>query len=194
MFFTTFTACGLDYRYQLDENLHNTIECFREYIFYQGERYIFVGTINAFSVVVDDNCIPYKDDVLLSWNGYRYIWYIDEYYSYSPNKPVFIYENRMHFVYFHEDYNYFADIFELKGTNEEIALGDIFDYKDNNCDFEETFDVDLVSKKYPRIRIHVELDCINQKWYISLPDSDDVWVASDKFIEIIYQNGLIYNQ
>ena len=95
------SSCGLDYRYSLDESLHYNIDyVYKEdgpsYIIYQGKQYLYVGWgafldvgdtfASTFSSLSDE----YKNDVMLSWNGYRYIWYIDEYYSYTSEKPLFI--------------------------------------------------------------------------------------------------------
>lgn len=189
------TSCGLNYRYSLDENLHNQIECVWEegelsYIVYQGEKYQFVGTTNFFSVDLDNSNKSY-DDVMLSWNGYRYIWYIDEYYSYTAEAPLFIYNERLSWVYFREDYDYLTDLFVVENTNEEITYQGILGSKQNSFDFVEPIKILLKSKQCPRIKTYVKLVHVNNEWYISFPESEEVWIASDEFMKILCENGLI---
>ena len=91
----TMASCGLDYRYQLDESKHNVFEVYWEdedtnstYFVYQGEKYVHTEESDVLNVYTDE--YPFSDDILISWNGYRYIWYIDEYYSYDTEKISFI--------------------------------------------------------------------------------------------------------
>ena len=195
-----FTSCGLDYSYSLDESLHYQIEVIwgeddPSHIIYQGEKYMFVGTRNVFCVDTYDAGVNYYksyDDVLLSWNGYRYIWYIDEYYSYTSDSPVFIYNKRLGWVYFREDYNYFTDIFIIDNTNEEIVFEDIFGSKQDSFDFVNPVKICLSSKQYPRIKTYARLGYVEGQWYISWSsDSREVWIPSDEFMEILFENGLV---
>jgi hypothetical protein len=186
----------VDYRYSLQESLHNQIECIWEddypsHIVYQGKKYIFVGTTNHFRVDtynVEGACLSY-DDVMLSWNGYRHMGYIDEYYSYSSDDPMYIYN--AYYVYFSEDYNYLTDTFVVDDTNEEIVFEEAFYPEYMDLYTYEGIDIDLISKTHSRIKIRVKLICVNDQWYIFLHDPDEVWRCSDEFIKIIYQNGLL---
>ena len=198
--FLTLTSCGLDYRYFLDESLHDQIEFVWEedgssHIVYCGDTYVFVGTTNFFRVnayQADVNHYKsYEDDILLSWNGYRYVWYIDEYYSYTTDSPLFIYNERLHWVYFHEDYNYLTDIFVVGDTTAEIVWEDIFGSQQPGFDFVDPVKVLIYSKQCPRIKTYLKLVCIENQWYLSLPDSKTVWTPSDEFIKILSENGII---
>lgn len=195
-----FTSCGLDYRHSLNGSLHNQIEfVWKEndisYVIYQGNKYIFIGTTNFFSVdtyEVDVNSYKsYEDDILLSWNGYRYYGYIDEYYSYTLDSPIFIYNARLNWVFFREDYNYIKDTFVIDEIAEEIIWEDIFNSPQNSFDFTDPIKVVLSSKQCPRITTYVKLMCVKNQWYLSLADSEDVWTPSDKFIKILSENGII---
>lgn len=189
--FLTFTSCGLDYRNSLPKDLHNRIKVFYEddqlCLLYQEEKYICVGNTNLFDVDYPHN----TNDVLLSWNGHRYIGYIDEYYSNTTDNPVFIYNQRVHDVFFHEDYDYMKDIFLIENTNAEIVWENVFGSKINYLDFMKPIEVVLYSKQCPRIKIHLKLVCVENQWYLSLPNSQDVWVASNEFIETLSENGII---
>ena len=191
----TLTSCGLDYRYSLDESLHNQIECVwgednPSHITYQGETYRFAGTLSAFRVHIA-NDQSHKNDTMLSWNGSRYFWYIDLYYSDRTDRPIFIYEERCHMVYFREDYDYLSDVFIVEGTNEEIVLANVLSVQQKSIDFAHSIEVELHSKQNPRIRMYIELGYLNDQWYLSWPHSDDAWIVSDTFVKMLSQNGVI---
>ena len=193
------SSCGLDYRYSLDKSLHNKIECVWDdenpsHIVYCGEKYVFVGTTNFFNVdtyrVADNYYLSYEDTPL-SWNGYRYFGYIDEYYSDTSENPIFIYNERLGYVYFHENYDYLSDTFVVEGISSEIVWNDIFLDKQEYVDFEKSIEITLYSKQYSRIKTHLKLSCIENQWYASLPDSKEIWTISDEFVEILDENGII---
>ena len=185
--FLSLTSCGLDYRYSLDESLHNQIEVVKEddnlahHLIYQGDKYVSVG----------DYYQSHKDDVMLSWNGYRYIWYIDEYYSYTSEKPLFIYNKSTRCVYFREDYDYTTDTFVIENTESEIVWKDMLHSQQSNFDFEDPIEIEIYSKQCPRIRTYVHLVCDETNWYLSVPGYGEVWIASEEFIKILSQNGLL---
>ena len=133
----------------------------------------------------------YEDDTLLSWNGNRYIWYIDEYYSYSSDKPLFIYNSRLKFVYFREDYDYNSDIFVIEGTNSEIIWKDIFEFTEANVDFTTQTNVCIYSKQCPRIKTSLELAFVGEQGFVRFPDSQEIWILSDEFLKILSDNGII---
>ena len=198
--FLFLTSCGLDYRYSLDKNKHNRIDVIMENdeptsIIYQDSNYVFVGSTNFFSVntynTEDGYCLSYEDDILLSWNGHRYVWYIDEYYSYTTDTPLFIYNSRLEWVYFHENYDYFSDTFVIDNSGSEIIWNDIFISKQTNIDFVSQYKISLYSKQCPRIKTSLEIAFIENQWYLYLPGSQEIWVPSDKFITILSDNSLI---
>lgn len=194
------TSCGLDYRYSLDENRHNQIDVVLEedqpsHLIYQDSNYVFAGTTSLFSVDTyktdDGYYLSYEDDVMLSWNGYRYIWYIDEYYSYASNNPLFIYNSRLHQVYFREDYDYATDVFMIENCDTEIVWNHIFHSKTSNIDFAPQMEVCVYSKQCSRIKTTLEMAFIEDQWYLCVPNSQEIWSASDEFIKILSENGLI---
>ncbi len=198
--FLSITSCGLDYSYSLDEDLHNQIErVWNEdefpHIMYQGDTYVYVGSTNLFRVdryiAKDNSCRSYKDDILLSWNGYRYFWYTDMYYSYTSEQPLFIYNGRMNEVFFREDYDYLTDTFVIRGTDAEIVWKDMFGDEYTGFTYGNPIEVVVYPKQCPRIKTHFELTREKDQWCIYLPDSGKVWLASDEFIEILSSNGLI---
>ena len=90
--FISLASCGIDYRFSLDQDSHNLIECVWEendsepsYIIYKDQKYMLAKKTEFISI---DKCV---DDVLISWNGSRYFGYVDEYHSYTTENPIFIY-------------------------------------------------------------------------------------------------------
>ena len=190
----TMASCGWDYAYQLDESKHNVIEEGGEdiessYLIYQGEKYVYIKESDCLSVSTE-NYQGY-DDILLSWNGHRYIGYIDEYYSYDTEKPVYIYCERVHRTYFREDYDFREDTFVIKDTDEEIVWKDLYGPKKDNLRFEPQVKVWIYSKQYPRIKTRVDLAMIDGIWYMSLTPLVGSWVVSDEFVSILSEKGII---
>lgn len=194
------SSCGLDYRYSLDENKHNKIEIVVEdekvtSLIYQDTGYYFVGSTNFFSVMTyeteDGYYLSFEDDTLLSWNGNRYIWYIDEYYSYAVDKPLFIYNTRLNWVYFRDDYDYKLDTFVIEGADSEIVWTNIFDSTSKDIDFTPQKNVSIYSKECPRIKTSLELSLVNGQWFMRCSDSKEIWIPSDEFLKILSDNEII---
>jgi len=190
---TIFTSCGLEYRHALNDSLHNQIEGVwlkdvPSHIIYQDKTYQYVGGDDFFRI--GDHWL-YEDDVMLSWNGYRYIGYIDEYYSDSLDNPLFIYEERTHNVYFREDYNYLADTFIVEDSDIDIVFEDMFSSKQENVLFTEPIVFTLKSKTNSRIKVMAKMKYINNQYYISFYGSDDIWMAKDVFVGDLRQAGII---
>ena len=187
----TFTSCGLEYRNSLPEDLHNQVKLFYEddqlCLLYQEERYICVGNTHLFDVDYPHD----TNDVLLSWNGQRYTGYIDEYYSNTMDNPVFIYNSRVHDVFFHEDYTYLKDVFIIEHTDIEIIYEDIFKIEKSEIKLTNGDEVVLESKQFPRIKIKLNLVSFQGVVYVLLPGSDTVWQCSDAFVDAIKKNNLI---
>lgn len=186
----TFTSCGLGYRNSLPKDLHNQVQLILgevnnkpEYIVYQNNKYKFVEKSSFIKIDKD------KEDVIVSWNGYRYAGYVDLYYSNTINNPLFIYHKT--WLFLREDYNCIKDTFLVDGTNAKIVLEDVFKSKSNSFDFVNPVEVVLHSKQCPRAKIYLNLVCVKKQWYLSSLYSQDVWTASDEFIEILSQNGII---
>ena len=193
------SSCGLDYRYSLDEDKHNKIEVVVEdedvtSLIYQDTEYYFVGSTNFFSVMTyeteDGYYLSFEDDTLLSWNGNRYVWYIDEYYSYTDNEPLFIYNSRLNWVYFRDDYDYKLDTFVIEETGSEIVWTNIFDSTSKDIDFTPQKNVSMYSKQCPRIRTSLELSLVNGQWFVRCSDYKEIWIPSDEFLKILSDNGI----
>ncbi len=188
----TFTSCGMSYHASLDENLHNQVEFFYNdddgmlsYVTYRGEKYNYSQMNKMFGISGVD------DSILLSWNGYRYIYLTGFYYSYTTDKPLFIYG--AHLVFFHEDYDYYKDAFVIENTDDEIVFEDMYDYIDSETEFnyDQYIELELQSKYDNRIYCRAYITYINGELYISNPDCREVLKASDEFINILKQNAII---
>ena len=186
----TFTACGLEYSHSLPEDLHNQVQLILgeannkpEYVIYQGNKYKFVEEPSFIKIDKDE------EDVLVSWNGYRYVGYVNSYYSNTLNNPLFIYYKT--WLFLREDYNCTKDIFLIDGINTKIVLEDVFKSKVNSFDFVNPVEVVLSSEQCPKVKIYLKLVCVEKQWYLSFPYSQEVWVVSDEFIELLSENKII---
>lgn len=190
-------SCGLKERFELDKNLQYAIEDIRkengvEGIYYQDEMY-YIDKWNLFAVTNDSWNIN-EGDVQLSWNGPRF-GYLKVFYSYTKDTPLFIYETVFDDVFFNETYDYTSDTFIIVGTEVEIVFSDIVSdlSKYTNMDLQEDICIQLYSKRYPRIRMELDLQCIENQWHFcsALSGSSPTWTASNKLIEILSENGII---
>ena len=133
-----------------------------------------------------------ENDFFLGWNG-TWWGYQNQYYSYSNDNPIFIYETRIDCLYFHEKYDYATDTFIIESTSAEIIWKDVFSSQSNIFLFSNPTHVVLYSKQCPRIRAELTIECNKNRtrWYVSLSNSSTVWIASDAFVEILSENGII---
>ena len=191
------TSCGVKERLELEENLHYAIEDVRgedgvEGIYYQDEMY-YVDRWNLFSVTSDSWNIN-EGDVQLSWNGSRF-GYLKVFYSYTKDAPLFIYETAYDDVFFHESYDYTSDTFIIDGTDAEIVFSDIAGDLSNpvNVNLKEDICIQLHSKSHPRIRMEFDLERVENQWYFcsALSGSSPTWTASDAFVQILTDHGII---
>ena len=85
----------------------------------------------------------YEGDVLVSWESFPLgIYYMDKYYSYTKDDPIFIYTNRLNILFLNEDYDYLNDNINLNLAKEKLELlnlsySDGFSYKDSVYQKEE---------------------------------------------------------
>lgn len=131
-----------------------------------------------------------EDDVFLGWNG-SWWGYQNKYYSSLMESPVYIYETRTNCLYFREDYDYLVDNFVIENSSAEIIWRDIFYSKQTSFDFVNPVNVRLYSKQCPRIKAELQIVCVDDQWYLSSPNTQIVWVASDEFVKILSENGFI---
>ena len=148
---------------------------------------------NLFTVT-DDNWNINEGDVQLSWNGPRF-GYLTVFYSYTKDSPLFIYETSCEDVFFHEKYDYTADTFIIAGTNAEIVFSGIVSdlSKHENVNLHEDITIRLYSKNHPRIKMELDLECIEDQWYFrsALSGSSPTWTVSDSFVQILVDYGII---
>ena len=104
---------------------------------------------------------------------------------------MFIYNSRLKWVYFREDYDYSSDIFVIEGTNSEIIWNDILEFTEVNVDFTTQTNVSIYSKQCPRINTSLELAFVDTRWYARYSDSEEIWIPSDEFLRILSENGII---
>jgi hypothetical protein len=191
------TSCGINDVLELDKNLRYVIEDVwgedgLEGICYQDETY-YIDRWNLFTVTNDSWNIN-EGDVQLSWNGSRF-GYMKAFYSYTTEMPLFIYETANDDVFFHETYDYTADTFVIAGTNAEIVFSDIVSdlSKHENVNLQEDITIRLYSKNHPRIKMELDLECIEGQWYFrsALSGSSPTWTVSDSFVQILLDYGII---
>lgn len=198
-FFLVFnlTSCGVKQVLELDEGSHYVIEDVRgedglEGIYYQDQMY-YIDRWNLFTVTNDSWNIN-EGDVLLSWNGARF-GYKKMFYSYTKEAPLFIYETACDDVFFCETYDYTSDSFIIVGTDAEIVFSDIAsDLSEyTNMSLQEGVCIQLYSKNHPRIKMELELKCIENQWYFcsALSGSSPTWTVSDVFVQFLSENGII---
>ena len=191
------TSCGINDALELDKNLRYVIEDVwgedgLEGICYQDETY-YIDRWNLFTVTNDSWNIN-EGDVQLSWNGSRF-GYTKMFYSYTTEMPLFIYETANDDVFFHETYDYTADTFVIAGTNAEIVFSDIVSdlSKHENVNLQEDITIRLYSKNHPRIKMELDLECIEGQWYFcsALSGSSPTWTVSDSFVQILVDLAII---
>ena len=144
-----------------------------------------------------EECIP-EGDVLISWNTLPLgLWYLDRYYSYSYDNPVFIYEIRLDRLYLREDYSYETDTFVIEGTDQSFVFSDMLALSHTKCTcslgnhYNSTI-ITLYSKAYPRLRMELRVFCENDTWFAHTTFyASPVFEVSEEFIKILSDNGII---
>lgn len=162
------------------------------HIEYEGVDY-YIDKLKLFRVRESTHEIP-KDDVLVSWNALPFgIGYMDKYYSYTNDNPVFIYISRYDELYLKSDYNYETDTFVIEGSNKEFVFGNMlslsndFSYDTFNIYSTQT-DITLYSKQYPRLKIQLRLFCVDNKWYVGGESDDALFEVSDELFNMLNTN------
>lgn len=196
----------------LDKSLHNQIQHIQDkngnysHIMYKGQKYLYAGPFNDYPVTADT-----ENDVLLSWSGEKYsVNYPDNvtrYRSYTAENPVFIYLTNLddcfiYSVYFREDYDYTKDTFVIDDTDVEIILENICSNGQSRLYSTNNITVGVTSKQYPKITLNMKLIYFANQWYFSFKYCpsyeyyyvDPYYVASDEFVKILSQNGIISTQ
>ena len=136
-----------------------------------------------------------ENDVLLSWACLPFgIGYLDMYYSYTTDNPVFIYMSRFPEVYLRDDYNYETDIFIIEGTNYRFVFSDMFTIsKAFQYDFMHHYSgeqyITLYSEACPRLQIPLRVFCVNDVWYAGANANHTLFEVSDEFLALLSIDG-----
>lgn len=192
----TFSSClGISFRRELDENLHNKVEYVpnnSDSIIYQDaiyhkEKMFFLNVSNW-------EYEPLDGDINISWNGSRHFFYISMFYSYSADSPLYIYQPQFQYLYLKEDYDYLSDTFVIENSGIEVVFSDMFYDISEYSRYDTTSQapkIILYSKNHPRIKICFQMVCVDGNWYMHPEKSFEIWKASDSFIKLLEENGLI---
>ena len=184
---------GLWDRLILDEKTHNVVE----YVDlntakYQGNTYYLAPMI-----FIQDNSTTVQEDrgyEYIGWSGPRFF-YIDTFYGDSKDSPSILYNTRLRYTYFRQDYDYKTDMFKIEGTEDYIcfsenliALSDIpptdwFYYISNE-------DVVLSSSTHPSLDIRLGIFEDEGIWYAYSMDFV-YFELSENFVEILIKNQII---
>lgn len=162
------------------------------HIKYDGVDYN-IDKLKLFKVRENTSKIP-KDDVLVGWNALPLgIGYLDKYYSYTNDNPVFIYISRYNELYLRNDYNYKTDTFVIEDSGKEFIFGDMlslsndFSYDTFNSYPSQT-NICLHSKQYPRLKIQFRLFCVDNIWYVGGESAAALFEISDKLLNMLNTN------
>ena len=159
------------------------------YVKYDGQRYN-IDKLNLFRVREFTNKIP-EEDVFIAWDSLPFgIWYLDKYYSYTVDNPIFIYLPRLNEVYIRSDYNYQTDTFVVEGTDHKFVFSDMFTLSNAlaySSDSHRSGDINIVlySTSCNRLRIHLRIFCIRNVWFAGGDSNQALFEVSDEFLKLI---------
>ena len=141
-----------------------------------------------------------KEDVLISWESlskYVPVWYLDEYYSYTTDNPIYIHMPRLHAVFLRSDYNYESDTFILEGTERGFVFSETFFASDFAYDhvlralYSHSQDITLYSAQYPQLQMSLSIFCEDGIWYAGGGHDEAIFEMSDAFVQLLADNGII---
>lgn len=189
------SSCG-NYDKDLFEKVHFfTNEDGDKFIKYEGISYYW--DFAQFFFVTDRHQIMDDGDIMLGWSGKAYV---QAYCSYTKELPLFIYERHSGYVYFCEEYDFWADTFAIEGTNIKIVFSDIvnsikehegerlIDYL--STEYLSGTKITLHSKTNTRIRSQLTIFCKEEKWYVSTK-SLKCFEITDEFKVLLTENGIL---
>ncbi len=176
-------------RLLLDEKTHNIVEYVdSDMIKYQGNTYYLAPMIfiqDSYTAVQEDRGYEY-----IGWSGPRFF-YINTFYGDSKDSPNILYEARLGYTYFKEDYDYKTDTFKIEGTEDVICFSeDLIEtsYKSSNLGA-RTY-ISLSSSTHTSLDIRLGIDCDNGIWYAQSMDFV-YFELSENFVEILMKNQII---
>ena len=163
-------------------------------LFYDDVEYIWEDKEILFCSTPDLSGVPDEDDTIISWSGLRFGYSI-VYYSETSKNPLFIYTPAsFHDLYLRSDYDYMTDIFNVNGTDMEIALASIISF-DNKIDsftisHESATKLRLISKTNSRIKCDLEIFKYNDSWY-SVAGQFYITELSSQIVQELKDNNVI---
>ena len=164
-----------------------------KYLLYQDNKYYETSIFT----VTDNYGIENENDTELGW--YYSFPFSTRFYSENQESPVFIYTiGGDTSTYIGQNYEYHTDTFVVDETDTEIIWKDVFSIEKNDISIEKndfhfsnSITVNLYSKQYPRIKTSLKIAFIDEQCYVYVPASQEIWIPSNAFIEILSDNGII---
>lgn len=188
----SFVSCDLD------TELYKNVEYMRteddkHCLLYQDLLY-YRNDQGFFSVCENTDEINGQLNIMLGWSGIQFFGYIDKYYSYTVDEPIYIYNSRINEMYLWEDYDYKSDIFVLEGTSSKIVFSNAiteteFDYNVLER-YSNKIDIELYSEQCPQLRVPLTLFSHSGKWYVCTLTCNAYQVSND-FVDLLVQTGFI---
>ena len=176
-------------RLLLDETMHNVVEYVdNDTIKYQGNMYYLAPMIfisDSYTTVQEERGYEY-----IGWSGPRFF-YIDTYYGDSKDSPNILYETRLRYTYFREDYDYKTDTFKIENTEDSICFGeDLIETSYKSSGFAVQTYISLSSSTHTSLDINLGIICDNGNWYARSMDFV-YFQLSENFVEILMKNKII---
>ena len=193
--FLSEVTLGLWDRIILDEEMHNVVEYGdSDTVKYQGNTYYL-----APMTFIQDNSTTVQEKrgyEYIGWCGPRFF-YIDVYYGDSKNSPNILYESRLKYTYFRQDYDYKSDKFKIEGTDDYVCFSndliDLSNIPSGNGAYTSKLYVDLTSSTHSSLDIHLGIFEENGIWYAYSMDFV-YFKLSENFIQILIKNEIITQQ
>ena len=184
---------GLWDRILLDEKTHNIVEYVDlNTVKYQGNTYYLAPMI----FIQDDPTTVQEDRgyEYIGWSGPRFF-YIDTFYGDSKDSPSILYNTRLRYTYFRQDYDYKTDMFKIEGTEDYICLSEnLIAHSDilSSDGFYYTSKeyIDLSSSTHPSLDIRLYIFENEGIWYAYSMDFV-YFELSENFVEILIKNQII---
>ena len=179
-----------------DENEDGYLNYYAEY----NEKRYNLDYYNLFEHMYDtslpmDQCAA-EGDVLIGWEWELFgMGFLHLYYSNTSDNPMFIYENQTDYIelYIREDYNYETDTFVIEGTDQSFVFSDMLtlvdsakrDYLRPHLVSPDFISCTLYSESCSRLRIALELVCVDNEWFARVHHNAVYWFAVSD--ELLYE-------
>lgn len=156
---------------------------------YEGKEY-YTDKLSLFRVRDNRNRIP-EGDVLVGWDSLPLgIWYLDMYYSYTSDDPMFIYISRYDETYIRNDYHYETDTFVIQDTDQQFVFSDMFTLSDAfthqiYMHYKDEMDLILYSDMCPRLQIPLRLFCADDVWFAASDCGSALFEVSNELLDIL---------